>query len=263
MGFAPRSDNDKWFVFTEDNRVFFHRSQTGDPVYQVILEPAYHGRKRIAQAWVAANKKNLQNANFLSRLFDELFYDDPLGSPISVRGEALQPAQRIWIYEGDLTTLTVDAIVNSADPSLLGGTGLDGDIHKLAGAGLLAECRAMGKCSVGEAKMTKGHSLPVKHVIHTVGPTWRGGLLGERRKLAACYANSLAMAANANLRTVVFPSISTGTKGFPLDEAAFIAAKTTLEFFARKPAVELVIFCTFTPQHTEAAKTGLARAVNR
>lgn len=263
LGYVPRSENDKWFVFTEHNRVFFHRSQTADPVYEVILEPASRGRKRVAQAWVAANKKAMQNANLLARLFDELFGEDPMGSPLSARGEALYPFQRIWIHEGDLKTLTVDALVNSADPSLLGGPGLDGELHRAAGAGLLAECRALGKCAVGEAKITKGHSLPVKHVIHTVGPTWRGGLLSERRKLEACYANSLALAANANLRTVAFPSISTGTKHFPLDEAAFIAAKTTLEFFARRTSVELVIFCTFSPAHTRAAREGLAQAAGR
>ena len=262
-GFMPRSDNDKWLVFTEGNHVFFHRSQTGDPVYEVILEPANHGRKRVARAWVAANKKPMQNENLLARLFDELFSEDSFGSPMSARGDALQPAQRIWIHEGDLTTLTIDAIVCSTDPSLLGGMGIDRIIHKVAGAGLLAECRALGGCRVGEAKMTKGHSLPAKHVIHTVGPTWRGGLLNERGKLADCYGNSLALAANASLRTVGFPSISTGTKNFPLEEAAFIAAKTTLEFLARKTSVELVIFCTFTPKHTDAARAGLARAMNR
>jgi len=159
--------------------------------------------------------------------------------------------------------LTVDAIVNSADPLLLGGTGLDGDIHKAAGAGLLTECRALKGCRIGEAKMTKGHSLPVKHVIHTVGPAWRGGLLNERSSLADCYTNSLALAANANLRTVAFPSISTGSKNFPLEEAAYVAAKATLEFLTRKTSVELVIFCTFTPKHTEAARAGLTRAMNR
>jgi len=260
-GFVSRSDNDKWFVFTENDHVFFHRSHTRDPVYEVILEPLKHGRKRIAQAWVAANKKTLQNENLLARLIDELFSDDPLAAPTSAHANSLQPAQRIWIHEGDLTTLTVDAIVNSADATLLGGTGLDGNIHKVAGSGLLAECRALRGCRVGEAKMTKGHSLSVKHVIHTVGPTWKGGLQNERAKLADCYANSLALAANAGLRTIAFPSISNGTKRFPQDDAAFIAAKTTLEFLARRTSVELVIFCTYTPKHTEAARAGLARAI--
>ncbi len=262
-GFVPRSENDKWFVFTEGNHVYFHRSQTGDPVYEVILEPTTNGRKRVAQSWVAANKKPMQNDNLLARLFDELFFEDAANSPISARAEILTPAQRIWIHEGDLMTLTMDAIVNSADPSLLGGTGLDGDIHRAAGAGLLAECRALGKCNIGEAKMTKGHSLPAKYVIHTIAPTWRGGGFHERSKLAACYANSLALAANANLRTVAFPCIATGTKHFPLDVAATIATQTTLDFFARKTTVELVIFCTFTPEHTHAARVALASAMDR
>jgi O-acetyl-ADP-ribose deacetylase (regulator of RNase III) len=210
------------------------------------------------------SKKATHNAAHLAKLFEDLFSDDPSASPISARGFSLQPAQRIWVHEGDLTTLTVDAIVNSADASLLGGTGLDGDIHKSAGAGLLAECKALGGCRVGQAKITKGHSLPVKHVIHTVGPTWRDGLANERSNLASCYANSLALAANAGLRTIAFPSISTGTKKFPLNDAALIAAKTTLDFLAHKNnAVELVIFCTFTPEHTQAAREGLARTTNR
>ncbi len=262
-GVELRSEKDQWLVFAENNHVYFHRWNPGQPVYEVILEPTRTGGKRIAQAWVAANKKATHNAAHLAKLFEELFSDVPSPAPISARGDALQPGQRIWVHEGDLTTLAVDALVNSADASLLGGTGLDGDIHKTAGAGLLAECRALGRCNVGEAKMTKGHSLPVKHVIHTVGPTWRDGLANERNKLASCYANSLALAANAGLRSIAFPSISTGTKKFPLDDAASIAATTALDFFARRSSVELVIFCTFTPEHTQAARAGLARVVNR
>jgi serine/threonine protein kinase/O-acetyl-ADP-ribose deacetylase (regulator of RNase III) len=262
-GIERRTEQDQWFVFAEDNHVFFHRWKAVDPVYEVVLEPTRYGGKRIAQAWVAAKKKATHNAAHLANLLNELFFDDPSASPNSARGDALQPAQRIWVHEGDLTMLAVDALVNSADPSLLGGAGLDGDIHRTAGSGMLAECRALGGCRVGEAKMTKGHSLSAKHVIHTVGPAWRGGLLGERVKLSSCYANSLALASNAGLRTIAFPSISTGGKKFPLEEAAFIAATATLEFLTRRSSVEVVIFCTFTPEHTQAAREGLARAANR
>lgn len=257
LGILPHSDDDQWFVFTERNHVFFHKYPTGNPVYEVVLENAPSGGKRVAQAWVAANKKATNNAASLVSVLDELFFDGPSSAPHSVRGNALQPQNPIWIYEGDLTTLTVDAIVCSTDPTLLGGMGIDRIIHKMAGSGLLSECKALGECRVGEAKITKGHSLPVKQVIHTVGPTWRGGLFNERGKLAACYANCLAMAANASLRTIAFPSISTGSKQFPLEEAAAIAAQTTLDFFARKSSVELVIFCTFSPEHTKAARAGL------
>jgi len=258
MGILPQSNQDQWFVFAEGNSVFFHKYPTGNPVYEIVLENAPNRGKRVAQAWVAANKKATNNAASLASVLDELFYDNP--SPMSARGNALQPAQRIWVYEGDLTTLTVDAIVCSTDPTLLGGMGLDRVIHKMAGSGLLAECKVLGECRVGEAKITKGHSLPVKRVIHTVGPNWRGGSQNERGKLAACYANSLALAANANLRTVAIPSISTGSKQFPLNEAAEIAAQTTLDFFARRSSVELVIFCTYSPEHTKAAREGLANA---
>jgi O-acetyl-ADP-ribose deacetylase len=160
-----------------------------------------------------------------------------------------------------LTMASTPSVVNAADPSLLGGTGLDGAIHRAAGGGLLGECRPLGGCRPGEAKMTKGWSLPVKHVIHTVGPVWNGGTADEQATLAACYANSLELAASKGLRTIAFPSISTGTKGFPLEEAAFIAAKTALEFLAKKTSVALVIFCTFTPEQTNAARRGLAKAI--
>lgn len=257
LGILPQSEKDQWFVFAEGNHVFFHKYPTGNPVYEVVLENAPNGGKRVAQAWVAANKKATNNAASLVNTLDELFFDGPTSAPHSVRGNALQPQNSIWIYEGDLTTLTVDAIVCSTDPTLLGGMGIDRVIHKMAGAGLLSECKALGQCRVGEAKITKGHSLPVKRVIHTVGPTWRDGLQNERGKLAACYANCLAMAANANLRTIAFPSISTGSKQFPLEDAATIAAQTTLDFFARKSSVELVIFCTYSPENTKAARAGL------
>lgn len=260
LGILPQSDQDQWFVFTEGNNVFFHKYPTGNPVYEVILENAPNGGKRVAQAWVAANKKATNNAASLLSALDELFFDGPTSAPHSVRGNSLQAQNPIWIYEGDLTTLTVDAIVSSTDPTLLGGTGVDGMIHKIAGSGLLSECKTLGPCRVGEAKITKGHSLSVKRVIHTVGPTWRGGMQNERGKLAACYANCLAMAANANLRTIAFPSISTGSKQFPLEDAAAIAAQTTLDFYARKSSVELVIFCTYSPEHTKAARSGLRSA---
>lgn len=258
-GILPRTADDPWFVFTENNRVYFYRSPAGTPMYEVWLEPTPSGGKRIAEAWVAANRRPMQNTQRLSQLFDELF--DKESPPVSIRFDTTPPAQRIWIYEGDILTLGVDALVNAADPSLLGGAGLDGDVHRAAGSGLLAECRGLGGCHMGEAKMTKGHSLMAKHVIHTVGPVWTGGSTVERFKLAACYTNSLALAAKAELRTIAFPSISTGTKRFPLDEAAFIAAKATLDFLAKKTSVELVVFCTFTPAHTNAARRALAKAI--
>lgn len=132
----------------------------------------------------------------------------------------------IRIWQGNITTLAVDAIVNAANSSLLGGGGVDGAIHRAAGPGLLAECRQIGGCPVGEARITSGHNLPARHVIHTVGPVWRGGDRDEDMLLASAYRNSLLLAQDHGLTTIAFPAISTGIYGFPADRAARIAVGT-------------------------------------
>ncbi len=139
---------------------------------------------------------------------------------------------RIRVIQGDITQQQVDAIVNAANNSLLGGGGVDGAIHRVAGPALLAECRQLNGCATGEAKITRGYNLPAKWVIHTVGPVWQNGEQGEAELLAVCYRNCLALAAQYSLRTIAFPSISTGAYGFPLVQAAKIAVREIQSFLA-------------------------------
>jgi O-acetyl-ADP-ribose deacetylase (regulator of RNase III) len=152
---------------------------------------------------------------------------------------------RIELTEGDITRLAVDAIVNAANSSLLGGGGVDGAIHRAAGPELLAECRQLGGCPTGEARLTRGYKLPARHVIHTVGPVWRGGGAGEDELLAGCYRNSLALAVAHALRSIAFPAISTGVYGFPRPRAAAIAIAETRRFLAADKDLERVIFVCF------------------
>jgi O-acetyl-ADP-ribose deacetylase (regulator of RNase III) len=163
---------------------------------------------------------------------------------------------RIQIVVADITTLDVDAIVNAANPTLLGGGGVDGAIHRAAGPELLAECRNLGGCNTGEAKITGGYCLKARHVIHTVGPVWQGGGADEDRLLAACYANSLGLAKANGLRSLAFPAISTGVYGFPSERAARVAVGTLAERLAGDDHYIKVVLCCFSPasgRHHEQA----------
>lgn len=150
------------------------------------------------------------------------------------------------VIKGDITTLHVDAIVNAANESLLGGGGVDGAIHRAAGSELLTECRSLNGCATGEAKITRGYHLPAKHVIHTVGPVWHGGFSGEEDLLYKAYYNSLSVAMHHKVRTVAFPNISTGVYGFPKDEAALVAFKAVEDFCTNNPdALKKITFVCF------------------
>ena len=155
------------------------------------------------------------------------------------------PDHRIKLVEGDITKLQVDAIVNAANSSLLGGGGVDGAIHRAAGPKLLAECRTLNGCATGQAKITSGYNLPARRVIHTVGPVWRGGDSNEDELLASCYRHSLELAVQHDIKTIAFPSISTGVYGFPMARATRIAVKEIKQFLAPNTSLESVTLVCF------------------
>jgi len=158
---------------------------------------------------------------------------------------------RIQTVQGDITRLDVEAVVNAANASLLGGGGVDGAIHRAAGPGLLEECRRLGGCPPGDARVTGGHGLRARWVIHAVGPVWEGGGRGEDEALASCYRRALDLAAERGARSVAFPAISTGAYGFPLERATRIALREVREGLARNAAVERVLLCCFSPRDLE------------
>lgn len=166
---------------------------------------------------------------------------------------------RISVVTADITTLAVDAIVNAANSSLLGGGGVDGAIHRAAGKELEFECRMLNGCKTGDAKITKGYKLPAKFIIHTVGPVWNGGGKGEPDLLASCYRRSLEIAAERQLQSVAFPAISTGVYRFPADRAAEIAVTTVIDFLAQSPLPTHVTFCCFSADSAALHQQALDR----
>jgi len=164
---------------------------------------------------------------------------------------------RVLLLEGDITKVQVDAIVNAANTSLLGGGGVDGAIHRAAGPELLAECRSLGGCPTGEARITAGYGLSAKHVIHTVGPIWRGGDRGEPELLACCYRNSLALATKHELRNIAFPAISCGIYGYPIPDACQIALRETMAYLDTNELPESVTFVCFGREIYDAYQAAL------
>jgi len=167
---------------------------------------------------------------------------------------------RLLVVSGDITEQQVDAIVNAANTSLLGGGGVDGAIHRAAGPELLRECRSLGGCEIGQVKITKGYSLPAKYVIHAVGPVWRGGKAGEDELLRSCYRNSLTLAEQNRVKSVAFPSISTGAYGFPIRRAAEIATSAVREYLNGPTKIEEVIFVCFSKSDYDVYRSVLGSA---
>ena len=274
-GYIPHIMEQKWFIFVEGDRLFAHRSWTGLGVYEAIFAPV-DGGYVIESAVVTGNRSRYKRFSDQdeSLILEELIAGHLLGQSLDESQLADKSPHLCWelsvpnipkeafilpvveraspelhLYMGDITELDVDAIVNAANSTLLGGGGVDGAIHRAAGPELLAHCGTLGGCETGQAKVTPGFDLPAQWVIHTVGPVWRGGGHGEPELLASCYRESLARADEVGAGTVAFPAISTGVYGYPIEAAAAIAVATV---HSTPTDVDEVIFVAFDQETFDA-----------
>ena len=275
LGYIPHIMEEKWFIFVEEDRLFAHRSWTGLGVYEATFAPVDDGYV-IESAVVTGNRSEYKRSSDQdeSQILEVLIAGHLLGQSLSESQLAEKSPHLRWelsvpnipkeaflpqvvdtsgpdlnLYMGDITALPVDAIVNAANSSLLGGGGVDGAIHRVAGPELLEYCRTLGGCETGQAKITPGFDLPAAWVIHTVGPVWRGGNQSEPELLASCYRESLARADEVGADTVAFPGISTGVYGYPIEAAAAIAVETVR---ATPTDVDEVIFVAFNQETFDA-----------
>ena len=247
---------------TERRRFLLSSLLAEAPEYRQLAVPDdAAGQKQLLRALLNVRPPRDASPEFLQ------VQDEYLRAELAQKGvtvlESLTPAARcgeaaLYLWQGDITTLQCDAIVNAANCSLLGGGGVDGAIHMAAGTGLLNECRGLNGCKTGEAKITRGYRLPARHVIHTPGPRWRDGQHGEPELLANCYRNSLRLASENDCHTVDFPSISTGIYHFPLDQAAQIAVREITRYLADHPEMTRVRMVCFDSRTRAAYEAALA-----
>ncbi len=244
VGLLPVSMDDKWFMFMEHDLLHLHRSWTGHGIYEAQFVRDDDGY-RITLAVVTSDGERYRRSSdatesaLLERLIASLLLDEPDTSPWPVDD---RHGPKLSMVMGDITTEQVDAIVNAANSSLLGGGGLDGAIHRAAGPELVQHCRNLGGCKTGEAKITPGFNLDAQWIIHTVGPVWRGGINGEADLLASCYRESLARADEVEAKRVAFPAIATGIFGYPIEAAARIAVATVTTTDTKVSEVRFVVF---------------------